>query len=74
MMKRKTATVEQLKQLLREQIAAAGSQQAWAHAHGVNQGTVSKAINGGSEITGAAMLRSLGYERVVVYREVKDSD
>lgn len=46
------------------------TQAAWAKDHGISPGYVSDVIQGRRE-PGKAMLKALGWERVVIYRPVK---
>lgn len=59
--------------LLRRECEKAGSQAAWARAHGLTPAYVSDILAGnrGGGIVGDGILRALGLERVVTYRRVR---
>lgn len=60
-------TKDQVLTLLRQDIAKAGSQKAWAAQAGVSQQYLSDMLRGARELSDD-VLRSVGVERVVTYR------
>lgn len=63
-------TTDDVRQLLRDKIAEAGTAKDWAHTANVSAPYVSDVLNGNRE-PGEAILSALGLERVVSYRSVK---
>lgn len=63
-------TTDDVRQLLRDKIAEAGTAKDWAHTAGVSSPYVSDVINGNRE-PGESILTALGLERVVTYRSIK---
>lgn len=57
---------DDVRQKLRDVCQEAGSENAWAKAHGVSQAYVNDVINGRREL-GGRILRALGFEKVVCY-------
>lgn len=60
-------TIEEVRQRLQKACESAGSQTAWAKAHGMSGAYVSDTIHGRRE-PGEGILKALGLERVVKYR------
>lgn len=60
-------SVTDVRQKLKQECDAAGSQTAWAKAHKVSGPYVNDVINGRRE-PGAAILEALGLERIIGYR------
>lgn len=62
----------QVQELLRREVLNAGGCSAWAALKGVDQGSVSRALNG-AKPPRPAVLAALGVEQVLTYRKRKDS-
>lgn len=62
-------TKEQVIAALRQACVSAGSQGAWAAAHGVSPTYVSDTLSGRRDLSDK-VLAALGLERVIVYRDV----
>lgn len=56
--------------LLRERVDAAGSQRAWASAHGLSHSYVGEVLRG-SRAPGARVLHALGLRRDVIFTPVE---
>lgn len=63
-------TKEQVLAALRQACVTAGSQDAWAAAHGVSPTYVADTL-GGRRGPSGKVLAALGLERVIVYRDVR---
>jgi len=63
-------TLQQVVALLRRECKKAGSQAAWAQAHGVTGAYVSDVLQG-RRGPGAGILAPLGLEKVETYRRIK---
>jgi len=61
-------TIRDVLDILRRQVEAAGSQQAFAERAGVSQAYVGDILRG-QRTPGAKILHALGLEKVVAYRE-----
>jgi len=62
---------ERISELLAAECIKAGSQIAWAKAHGVSGAYVSDVLAGRRD-PGEAVLKALGLERVVIYRKASN--
>jgi hypothetical protein len=63
-------TLQQVLALLRKECDKAGSQKAWASAHGVTGAYVSDVLKGNRD-PGESILNALGLELVKDYRRIK---
>ena len=70
-MRRKSYTDEQIRDMLRQECIAAGSQLAFATRNGIGQSYVSEVLIG-HRPPGGQILAALGLERVIRYRVAKD--
>ena len=61
-------TLDDVRELLRQECERAGSQVAWAKAHGMAAAYVSDVIHGRRD-PGGKLLDALGLDRVVTYRK-----
>jgi hypothetical protein len=61
-------SLDDMRALLRAEVAKAGGQKAWGEANGVAQGYVSWAISGKQTI-GPMIAHALGYEAVLAWRK-----
>lgn len=60
-------TADEVRIVLAQQCADAGSQHAWAKAHGLSPAYVGDVLSGRRDL-GDRILAQMGYERLVMYR------
>lgn len=64
-------TEPQFLALIRRECDKAGSQSAWAAAHGITGAYLTDILRG-RRAPAAKLLKAMGYERIVSYRKVRD--
>jgi DNA-binding transcriptional regulator YdaS (Cro superfamily) len=65
-------SIDDVRAKLKALCAEAGSEKAWAEAHGLSQPYVNDTIRGKRE-PGASLLKAMGLEKVVQYRPLRRS-
>ena len=61
---------EEVLNLLRAEVARAGSQVAWAKQHGVDRPTLNIVLNGGRKTIPPQILKAVGLKKIVAYKRI----